>query len=142
MPRIPPKGRPVQKGEIRNPMGSSAKARAQAALKRAHKTMTPDEFALMVSMFLHSTPKELLAARNAEDATVLTKMVAKFINHSHDKADIGIFKVLLEACIGKPRERKQHEHSGPEGGPIRTTQAMTDEEIAAELAAIRARKAH
>lgn len=137
MPKIPPKGRPIVKGERRNPNGSSAKARARAAAKKLGKAMTAEDLALLTSELFTGTLAEMQEMGKDEAQSFVVRMTAKLMAHAWNKGDGHLYRLLTEQVVGKPRERKTHEHSGPDGGPISTV-AATEEEMLAELKRLQA----
>lgn len=129
MPRIPPRTGAIKKGEVRNPKGTSAKARAHAQLRR----MTADDAAELINMLFVSTDSIASLADVAKDPTTsrFQKLTAVLLLHCQKKGDVRGMLSLLEIIVGKPKERI--EHTGKDGGPIRTAQ-QTEAEMLAEIA--------
>lgn len=132
MPRIPPKGRPIQPGERRNPKGSSAKARAMAQVKR----MTADQLAELTSLLLLGNRNAIQVVANNPDASFIQVLTAKLLVDCYKKGDISIYNGVLDRVVGKPKQTK--ELSGPDGGPIAVARSTeTIEEKKARVEAMR-----
>lgn len=131
MPRIPPKGRPIQPGETRNPKGSSVKARALSKLRR----LTNEQVSEIGTLVLEGNREGLQAIGKDPDASVLKVWMASLVVSSMKKGDPAAFRAILDRICGRPRESVTL--SGDADNPLRLqTGAMTDAEKAARADAL------
>lgn len=129
MPSKPPPGKRIQPGQRLNPKGSSAKARARAAVRR----MTADDLADLTSLLFTSDRGKINEVANDPKSTFMQILTAKLLVDCYKKGDVSIYRTLVEQVIGPQRQRHSHEHTGKDGGPIRTAQ-QTEKEMLDEIA--------
>ena len=133
MPSKPPPGKRIQPGERRNPRGSSAKARARAAIRR----MTADDLADLTSLLFTSDRTKINEVANDPKSTFMQILTAKLLVDCYKKGDVSIYRPLVGQVVGPQRQRHSHEVTGKDGGPIRTA-TQTEAEMLAELAQLEA----
>ena len=128
------KGKPFQKGQSGNPSGSS---RVRRELKGV-RMMPHREVVELATQILDSTLEELAEIKNEQGASVHKIWLASLVIKGIKTQDARIYSQVMDRICGRPREHAVIEHTGVDGGPIRTTKEMTDVEIKTELARLRA----
>ena len=87
----------IQKGERRNPKGSSKLAREKALVKH----MTSAEYIAIVNMLLELTPEQLELVQKDPKTTCLENIIASIIVNAGKHGDDGRLEALLNRSIGK-----------------------------------------
>jgi hypothetical protein len=120
MPRIPPEGRRIKKGQVLNPIG----ANAHDPVKRAIKKLTTKHLEEIVTTILLVPPEQLKKEADS-DPTVMKTWIASAALVGIKKGDLTFFNSLIDRIHGRVKQRV--ELTGNEGGPIETS-AETEEE--------------
>ena len=100
MPRVPPKGRRWAKGQSGNPGGSSAKSRAEGAIRR----LTAEQVAHLTSDILMSRPDALQRAIKDREGNVLQFITSVLLATAVKKGDVSIYRAVLDRAVGRPKE--------------------------------------
>lgn len=125
MPNPKPKGgRPMVKGETRNPKGSSAKARNVGKIR----ALTAAQVAEIGSLILTGTRDDLTAVGADPGAPFIQVWFAGLAIKSLQKGDASIFKAILDRIVGKPKESV--EVTGAAGGALNISMAHAEMSIA------------
>lgn len=133
MPRRPPTSGQIKKGEVRNPKGSSAKARAMAKVRR----MSGDDLADLTSLLLTGDRDEIAKVLHKKDASFIQVLTAKLLIECFNKSDIQIYKAIMDRCVGRSKESV--ELTGKDGSALElnmTRGEMTLEEKVARADAL------
>lgn len=130
MPRVPPATGRIKKGQVRNPKGSSAKARTLSKIRR----LTAEQLAEVTSLLLTGNRNNLSDVGADPNATFLQVWTAKLLAESIKKGDIAIYRAIMDRVVGLP---KQTVNLGgePGGEPVRVD-TETREQKEARLAAL------
>lgn len=123
-----------KKGQSGNPAGSSKRHRAVAGLAR----MSHLDVVELGTEILTGDLSKLAGIKDDPKASVNKIWLASLVVQGIQKRDHRIWETVMSRIIGKPKESSQVEITGKDGGPIRTENDLTDAEIVAELAKIRA----
>lgn len=128
MPRVPPPGKRIQKGEVRNPKGSSAKSRALAKARR----MSAEDLADLTSLLLLGDRDKIAAVAQDPDSSFMQVLTAKLLVDCYKKGDISIYRAILDRVVGRPKESRSIELTGKDGGALDMTHSelTTEEKIA------------
>lgn len=132
MPKIPPRTGEIKKGQVRNPKGSSAKARAMAKVKK----LTGEDLAAITSLLLTANRDNLKEVGDDPNATFLQVWTAKLLADSFKKGDVAIYRAILDRVVGRPKETVAI-GGDADGSPLRVD-TRTREEKLERLAALRA----
>lgn len=130
-------GRPIKKGEVRNPKGSSALQRSRGVINRITIPQVCDAIGLLAT----HTPAEVFEISRNPKETFLRHWVAELAIKSAEKGDVKTFECLMSRCLGPPKQSV--EVTGADGAAIlidKRQASMTVEDMekrANELAARR-----
>lgn len=131
------RGRPFKKGQRANPKG---RPKTPSDIKEA-RGLTRFKFEKLVNKFLGMTKEEISLAIKDPNTPSLDLMVGSIVHQAVVRGDERRLEFILDRVIGKIP--KQVELTGAGGGPIQYDDysELTDEDVAARLAKVRARLA-
>ena len=126
-------GRDWKPGECPNPAGRPPLPAEINEIKRLDKA----KFEEVLHRFLYLPKEELKRLIESPGTPMIEILVGTIITKGGDHGDPMRLGFLLERILGRAPLRV--EHTGADGGPIRTKteQDMTDEELEAELTRLR-----
>lgn len=130
MPAKPPKEYQFKKGQSGNPEG----ARRHSPVRRTFKKLTEEELRGIMEMLLKTNPNKLGEAVSKSD-TVLKAWIGQAAIKGMNNGELGPLMTILERILGKPKNILEITNRD-------ITESMTDEELAAELARVRAANAN
>lgn len=104
----------------------------------AARRLDKDAFERILHEFMHMTKEQIQERLKRADTPMIELMVGSVFVKSVQAGDPHRFQFLLERLLGRAPLRV--EHTGADGGPIRTRneQDMSDEELEAEVSRLRA----
>lgn len=100
MPKIPPLGKRIQPGEVRNPRGAGA----HDPIKKALKKLTVHELESVIGLILFSDPSQL-KAESERDPTILKTWIASAALTGIKKGDLTHLTHLIDRVVGRVKER-------------------------------------
>lgn len=105
----PPKGRPIVKGEVRNPFGRNQFSNGAARLK----SLTSAEIRRLGELVLSSNVEGLMAIAKEPDASALTVAFAAILARAIKDADINQLNQFLDRVHGTMQQKHRFSGEGP-----------------------------